>query len=364
MVNERDAFFMRKALRLAERGRGRTSPNPMVGAIVVDREGVIVGRGAHEAAGGPHAEVHALRAAGGRAAGATMYCTLEPCTHVGRTGPCAPLVAAAGIARLVIANEDPNPLAAGGVSFLRERGIEVVTGVLAAEAHRLNAAFFTRVTRHRPFVTMKVALSLDGKIAAGRGMRTPMTGAPANRLVQRERAEVDAIAVGAGTLLADDPVLTARGAYRARPFTRVIYDRDLAAPASARLFSTLDAGPVIIMCSARALAERPSQAKALRAAGAEILPFDGDSMIRDSLAALADRGVSSLVVEGGAELHGAFWDAQLVDRVQVFVADRVLGSDGIDWLPDAVLSSPRIAARRARPVGRDMLLEGYVHGAH
>ena len=354
---------MRKALCLAERGRATTSPNPMVGALVVDADGVIVGRGAHEAAGAPHAEVHALRDAGHRARGATLYCTLEPCTHAGRTGPCAPLVVAAGIRRVVIATEDPNPVAAGGVSFLKARGIQVTTGVLEATARRLNAPFFTRITARRPFVTMKVAMSLDGRIAAGQGERTALTGAPANRLVHRERAEIDAIAVGAGTLLTDDPVLTARGAYRARPLIRVVYDRELTVPASARLFSTLGAGPVIIVCTARGRAASAPRAGALRATGVQILSTAREDALRESLEALAVRGVSSMVVEGGAELHRAFWDAGLVDRVQIYVTERVLGDGGVPWIPGAVMAATDPGSRTARPVGRDTLLEGYVHRA-
>ena len=359
----RDAFFMRQALRLAERGRATTSPNPMVGALVVDPEGVIVGRGAHQAAGAPHAEVHALRDAGARARGATLYCTLEPCTHVGRTAACAPVVAAAGISRVVVASEDPNPVAAGGVSFLRGRGIDVTTGVLETEARRLNAPFLTRVTRGRPFVTMKVAMSLDGKIAAAPGQRTTLTGAAANRLVHRERAEIDAIAIGRGTLLADDPVLTARGAFRARPLIRIVYARQLDVPSSARLFSTLNIGPVIIVCTARALGENERRAGVLRAAGVEILSTAGADVLGESLTTLASRGVSSMMVEGGAELHRAFWEAALVDRVQIYVTQQVLGAGGVPWIPESVMSSIRMVCRTARPVGDDTLLEGYVHGA-
>ena len=359
-----DGFFMRKALRLAERGRGRTSPNPMVGALVVDADGVIVGRGAHEFAGGPHAEVIAMRDAGARAKGATLYCTLEPCNHVGRTGPCAPLVADAGVSRVVIAADDPNPVAAGGSAFLRSRGIDVASGVLADEALRLNAPFVTRVTAGRPFVTMKIAVSLDGRIAEGRDMRTSLTGAAANRLVHLERAEVDAIAVGVGTVLTDDPVLTARGAYRSLPFVRVLYDRSLAVRPSARVFSTLEAGPVIIVCTARAIEEHPAGAAALRAAGAELVSVAGEDNIRQSLQELGRRGISSIVVEGGARLHQAFWDAGVVDRVQMYVTDHVLGDGGVNWLQAPVLSSARITRRTARPLGSDILLEGYVHGAH
>ncbi len=359
-----DAFYMRKALQLAERGRATTSPNPMVGALVVDSGGVIVGRGSHEAAGGPHAEVLALRDAGPRARGATLYCTLEPCCHTGRTGPCAPVVADAGIKRLVIATEDPNPAAAGGAAWLRARGLDVVGGVLADDAYRLNAPFFTRVRLGRPYVTMKVALSLDGKIAAAPGVRTPITGPEAARLVHRDRAEVDAIAVGSGTVLADDPQLTARGAFRRRPLIRVIYDRRLRTPPGARLFRTLDAGPVIIVCTAQSLEDAAARADELRARGAEFLVVDDRFGVRSSLEALSARGMSSLVVEGGRLLHAAFWDENVVDRVQIYVGSRVLGEAGVPWLERPVLSSVRIADRRAFPVGEgDTLLEGHVYGS-
>jgi diaminohydroxyphosphoribosylaminopyrimidine deaminase/5-amino-6-(5-phosphoribosylamino)uracil reductase len=352
---------MRQALQLAERGRGRTSPNPMVGALVVDGEGVIVGRGAHAYAGGPHAEVHALRDAGPRARGATLYCTLEPCTHSGRTGPCAPLVAGAGIERIVVATEDPSPVAGGGLQYLRERGVQVIAGVLGVEAARLNEGFFTRLQQGRPFVTMKIALSLDGKVSAGAGVGTALTGPAANRFVHRERAEVDAIAVGSGTVLADDPLLTARVAYRERPLMRVIYDRGLRTPPSARLFSTLALGPVIIMSTPQAVETMPARAGALKTAGATIEVADS---LEQSLRALGGQGISSLIVEGGPSLHRAFWDADLVDRVQIFVAPCTIGTAGVPWLSEPVMSSPRLAARRAQPVGDDVVLEGYVHRAH
>lgn len=361
MSPDRDAFFMRKALALAERGRGHTSPNPMVGAVAVDAEGVIVGRGAHEGAGGPHAEVHALADAGERAMGATLYCTLEPCAHIGRTGPCAPRIVDAGIARVVVACEDPNPVARGGNELLRERGLQVTSGVLADAAARLNAPFFTLVRRGRPFTTMKVAISRDGMVSAGPGVRTALTGAAANRLVHRERAEVDAVAVGSGTILADDPFLTPRVAYRQRPLTRVIYDSRLRTPPVARLFSTLLAGPVIIMSNSDAVAAHPHRAAALQAAGAIIQMVDSSSPIAASVQALGVTGISSLVVEGGPALHRAFWDADLVDRVQVIVTSRTIGATGIPWLGEPVMSSPRVAWRESRRFGDDVVLEGYVH---
>jgi diaminohydroxyphosphoribosylaminopyrimidine deaminase/5-amino-6-(5-phosphoribosylamino)uracil reductase len=361
MSVDRDTFFMRKALFVAERGRGRTSPNPMVGAVVVDADGVIVGRGAHEFAGGPHAEMHALQDAGTRARGATLYCTLEPCTHVGRTGPCAPLVAGAGVSRVVLAVDDPNPIASGGNAYLRAHGLEVTSGVLHDEAVRLNAGFLTRVQRGRPFITMKVAVSRDGKVSAGAGLRTALTGPAANRMIHRERAEVDAIAAGSGTVLADDPLLTPRGAYRHRPLTRVIYDSRLRTPTTARLFSTLPLGPVIIITAPHEIEAAPERARALEAAGATIEVVGGATPLEASLAALADRGISSMVVEGGPVLHRTFWDADLVDRVQIYMTPRTIGETGVPWLAEPVMESRRIVERHSRRVGDDVLLEGYVH---
>jgi diaminohydroxyphosphoribosylaminopyrimidine deaminase / 5-amino-6-(5-phosphoribosylamino)uracil reductase len=359
-----DQDFMARALFLAERGRGRTSPNPMVGAVVVDAEGVVVGRGAHEFAGSPHAEVHALKDAGDRARGATLYCTLEPCSHVGRTGPCAPLVADAGIARAVIAIEDPNPLVNGaGLAHLRKRGVQVVTGVLRDEARRLNGPFWSVMLRRRPFVTIKVALSRDGRLAAASGIRTALTGAASNRLVHRDRAEVDAIGVGSGTLLSDDPTLTARGAFRQRPLTRVVFDSRLRTPPSAKLLSTLAAGPVIIMSTSSAVEADAGRAGALRDAGADIILTDHRDGLRGSLEELARRGVCSLIVEGGAALHRAFWDASLVDRVQMFMTPHVLGARGLPWLPFSVVYNGEMSDVTAITVGDDVLVEGYVHGS-
>lgn len=360
-MNDRDAFFMRQALQLAERGRGRTSPNPMVGALVVDPDGVIVGRGAHESAGGPHAEVHALRDAGPLARGATLYCTLEPCSHHGRTGPCAPLVAGAGVARVVIATEDPNPVAAGGLALLRSRGIEVRVGVLEADARRLNLPFFTAVRYGRPFVTAKVAMSLDGCVAAEAGRPVRLTAAPADRLVHRQRAEVDAVAVGSGTVLADDPALTPRGAYRSRPLTRVIFDRRLRTARTARVLRTLAVGPVIIVASETAPSDAVGE---FEAAGVTVMPAAPGSSLVDVLRRLGALGITSMIVEGGPQVHRAFWDADLVDRVQIFVTDHTIGARGIPWLESRIMSSDRIGERSAVPVGPDVLLEGYVHRPH
>lgn len=357
-----DAEFMARALALAERGRGRTSPNPMVGALVVDFEGVIVGRGAHEVAGGPHAEVYALEDAGERARGATLYCTLEPCSSTGRTGPCAPLVTKAGIARAVIAVEDPNPrVGGGGLAHLREHGVDVTIGVLRDEAAALNRPFFSVMRYGRPFVTMKIALSRDGCIAAAPGARTALTGPSANRLIHRERAEVDAVAIGSGTLLADDPLLTPRGAFRYRPLTRVVFDSRLRTPPSAKLLSTRAAGPVIIVSTPQATARVPERVRALLDAGAQIELVAEERPLADALRRLAGLGITSMVVEGGAGLHRAFWEAGLVDRLEVFQTPRVLGPRAVPWLPYRVLDSDRIAHQSTRVLGEDMLIEAYVY---
>jgi diaminohydroxyphosphoribosylaminopyrimidine deaminase/5-amino-6-(5-phosphoribosylamino)uracil reductase len=366
-----DARLMRKAVLLAERGRGTTSPNPMVGALVVDREGVIVGRGAHLVAGGPHAEVVALEDAGSRARGATLYCTLEPCAHTGRTGPCAPLVALAGIRRAVVAMDDPNPLVNGrGLAHLRERGIDVAVGVEREAAARQNAAFLKGIREQRPYVILKVALGVDGCVAAPGGQRTALTGPIANRRVQRQRAEVDAIAVGSGTILADDPLLTARGAYRARTFTRVIFDRRLRTPASARVLSTVEQGPVIVVCGRRSERAAPERASALIAAGARLLVPDDDDL-PSACRALYGIGVTSLVLEGGPELHRAALAADIVDAAHLYITPRRVGPGGVRWLDAGRIAWDTLTERHARWLGDDVLVEAQlkvlradVHGNH
>ena len=356
-----DSHYMRKALALAERGRGTTSPNPMVGALVVDADGVIVGRGAHRVAGGPHAEVIALEDAGPRARGATLYCTLEPCAHTGRTGPCAPLVSAAGIARAVIAMEDPNPRVDGrGLSHLRDRGIAVTVGVEKPRAVEQNAVFLTNVRERRPYVILKAALSADGKLAAGPGVRTYLTGATANRRIHRQRAEVDAIAVGSGTILADDPLLTARGAYRGRPLTRIVFDRRLQTPPGARVLSTVAAGPVIIVSTSAGCADKRSEVSALTAAGARVLQAPGPGLA-NALPALYESGITSIVLEGGAALHRAALDEGLVDAVHLYIAPPLLGDGAVDWIGGGHIAWDSLRQRHATWLDDVILVEGYVH---
>ena len=351
--------MMRKALALAERGRGHTTPNPMVGALVVDDDGVIVGRGAHQQAGGPHAEVIALADAGPRARGATLYCTLEPCSHTGRTPPCAPLVGSAGIRRAVIALEDPNPLVnGGGLRHLRDRGIETVVGVEREAAERQNAVFLTNIRARRPHVTVKAAVSADGCLGKP-GARVQLTSSAANRRVHRQRAEIDAIGIGSGTLLADDPVLTARGAYRGRPLTRVVFDRRFRTPLSARLLTTAEVGPIIIASSERAVAADAGRARALEAAGVKVLSLREDDF-GTALRALGDDGISSLVLEGGGVLHRAALAAGVVDVFQLYIVPRTLGPDGVRWLGERSLAWEALRDRRAAWLGPDLFVEGLV----
>src|SRR3954454_7923644 len=312
-----EAAFRERALFHAARGAGRTSPNPLVGAVVVSDEGVVLGQGFHQRAGEPHAEVHALEAAGSRARGATLFSTLEPCCHHGRTGPCVRRIVEAGIARVVAAVEDPNPAVHGrGFEYLRAHGVAVEVGLGADQSIALNRPFFMLMREGRPFVVLKAATSLDGRIAAAPGRRTFLTSEPANRHAHRVRAEIDAIGVGSGTILADDPDLTARGAFRERPLVRVVFDRRLRTPPGARVLSTPEAGPVIIVTSV-AGAERTAAREALEARGAQIEIASGPTF-RETLERLASRDIGSLLLEGGGGVHAAAWDEELVDYVRLY----------------------------------------------
>ena len=355
-----DSDYMARALFHAARGRGRTSPNPMVGAVIVSTDGVVVGEGFHARAGAPHAEVNALIMAGSRARGATLYCSLEPCCHTGRTGPCVARIADAGITRVVAAVQDPNPLVCGrGFEFLESRGIRVDVGTGRAAAVLLNQPFFMLMHEGRPFVTLKAALSADGCIAEAPGRRTALTSDVANRHAQRIRAEIDAIGVGVGTILADDPLLTPRGSYRELPLIRVIFDRRLRTPPDARVLSTLNAGPVMIVTVAEA-ASRAEVRGPLEAAGADIVVTDGT--IRSGLQALGARGVTSLLLEGGAAVQEAAWAEHVVDYVRLYVTPRSLGPGALKFLNGRRFSTMDLIERRVEPLGPDVLMEGYVHG--
>jgi diaminohydroxyphosphoribosylaminopyrimidine deaminase/5-amino-6-(5-phosphoribosylamino)uracil reductase len=354
-----DLRFMRRAIALAWQGWGRTTPNPLVGACVVTADGIVVGQGAHERAGEAHAEVHALDEAGDLARGATLYCTLEPCAHTGRTGPCAQRIIDAGITRVVAAMADPFPLVHGrGFEMLRAHGVHVDIGIGRDAAVRLNQPFLTAVRDQRPFVILKSAASQDGYIAAGPGERTPITSAPALRHAQFTRAWVDAIAVGSETVLVDDPLLTAREVYRERPLVRVIFDRRLRTRPEAKLFTTLAAGPVIIL-TGPGVEQRPA-ARALVDAGARLLT-PATPGVEPALRLLPDLGVQSLLLEGGGVLQSAFWDEGLVDYVQLYEAPMPLGPNGVPRPRRSSLLEDDLIDRRVTQLGPDVLTEGYVH---
>jgi diaminohydroxyphosphoribosylaminopyrimidine deaminase / 5-amino-6-(5-phosphoribosylamino)uracil reductase len=359
-----DARWMRRALEHARRGLGRTTPNPLVGACIVSPEGVVVGQGAHERAGEPHAEVHALEEAGDAARGATLYCTLEPCSHTGRTGPCTERIIAAGIRRVVAAMEDPFPMVRGrGFAALRAHGIEVDVGVEYDAAVRLNQPFLTTIREGRPWIVLKAATSLDGRIAAGAGQRTLLTSGPALRHAQYVRAHVDAIGVGSETVLVDNPLLTPREVYRERPLVRVVFDRRLRTPANARLFSTLSAGPVIILTSADVIGSARERAMALEKAGATLITVNKGG-VGDALRELPTFGVQSLLLEGGAAVHAAAWDEDVVDYVHLYVAPIRLGSTGVALLDGRAFTTSELFEQRTEQLGPDLLIEGYVHRPH
>jgi diaminohydroxyphosphoribosylaminopyrimidine deaminase/5-amino-6-(5-phosphoribosylamino)uracil reductase len=355
---------MRRALALAARGRGTTRPNPVVGAVVA-RGGRVLAEGFHLRAGLPHAEVNALaRLPAGRARGATLYVNLEPCCHTGRTGPCTEAILAAGVARVVVGCRDPNPVVDGrGVERLRRAGVRVDVGCLEAESRAANRAFAIWARERRPLVTLKAAASLDGFIADGkpRGKRAPawITGPAARRAAHELRAAHDAVLVGSGTVLADDPQLTVRlpGARRgAMAPVRVVLDGRLRTPVDARVLSA--AAPTLIFTARGAPARR---ARALRAAGAEVVELAagrGPLPLAAVLRALAARDIQAVLVEGGAAVHGAFVAAGLADAVALFVAPRLLGG-GVPiaaGLGRGLGRALDLAALEARQVGPDLLL--------
>jgi len=356
-----DADFMRRALFHAARAEGVTTPNPMVGAIIVSPDGVVVGQGRHPRAGEPHAEVFALQDAGERARGATMYVNLEPCCHTGRTGPCTKRIIAAGITRVVAAMTDPNPLVSGkGIAELREHGIEVDVGVMGGEAARLNRAFTIVQTQGRPMVIAKAAISADRKIAAAPGVRTRITSAEANRRTQRLRAAVDAIGIGSQTLLVDDPLLTVQDCYREKPLLRVIFDRRLRTPSTARIFSTLASGPVIIVTASASPGRYPDNAAALASAGATLVEGAGD--ILKDLRSLLRFDISTILLEGGAVLQAAAWRAGVIDRLHLITAPMTLGDGGVKLFDGVDVPMTELIPVRVDRLGPDTWMEADVHG--
>ncbi len=354
-----DRHYMARALALAVRGLGRTHPNPPVGAVVV-RRGKIIGEGFHRKAGTAHAEIVALRAAGRRAAGATLYVTLEPCTHFGRTPPCLDSVLAARVARVVIGIRDPNPRVRGrGIAALEKAGVAVTVGTLAAECREVTAGYLSWMERGRPLVVLKLAASLDGRIATASGAARWITGAAARRRAHELRNRLDAIMVGAGTVRTDDPELTCRLRGGRDPI-RVVVTASLGVPRRARLLRSGSGAPTWIVTTTDA----PRRAEAaLARAGASVIRLPGRGRLRVGavLRELGRRGVTSVLVEGGASLAAELIRAGLVDRLVLFLAPILLGGDGIPLVGSLGARHPTTALRlrgmRMERIGQDLVVE-------
>jgi diaminohydroxyphosphoribosylaminopyrimidine deaminase/5-amino-6-(5-phosphoribosylamino)uracil reductase len=358
-----DEKWMKRALRLAEVGKGRTSPNPLVGAVLVKR-GQVVGEGYHARIGESHAEMVALRQAGKKARGAMLYVNLEPCTHYGRTPPCVPEVIKAGVKRVVIGMEDPNPLVNGkGIEALRKVGIDMKIGVLEKECRRLNEAFCKYILKRQPFVVLKVAATLDGKVATRNGDSKWISGEASRRFVHKVRDRVDGVLVGIGTILRDDPLLTARRKEGKEPY-RIVLDSRLRIPEEAKVFEH-SPSEVILTTTEFAPHEKVER---LEKRGVRVLIVDskaGRVDLRQCLTKLAELGVMNLLVEGGSQINGSFLDEGLIDKFHLFLSPRLLGDpralgifggQGVSNLNEAVAVN-EITTKR---IGEDILVEGYL----
>jgi diaminohydroxyphosphoribosylaminopyrimidine deaminase/5-amino-6-(5-phosphoribosylamino)uracil reductase len=362
-----DYGFMRMALDLAGRGAGYVAPNPMVGAVVV-RQGQVVGRGYHQAVGGPHAEVHAIDDAGDRARGATLYVTLEPCNHHGRTPPCTRKILEAGIERVVVAVEDPNPdVAGGGNACLKDHGVQVVCGVCRDQAARLNESFFKYARTKVPFVVLKMAATLDGRIATRTGDARWVTGPESRGRVHALRHAMDAIMVGVGTVLCDDPELTTRlEEGRGVDATRIVLDTHLRMPDTARMLQQASAAETWVVCGPGTAADNRKRLTDQGALVLEAEVADGRIDLSALLRVLGERGVTSLLIEGGAQVAAAALKAGIVDKALFFYAPKILGgSDGVPMCggpgPDKMKDSLPLHRLEVERVGADVLVSGYLH---
>jgi diaminohydroxyphosphoribosylaminopyrimidine deaminase/5-amino-6-(5-phosphoribosylamino)uracil reductase len=326
-AGERDAQHLRRAIELAGTARGMTSPNPLVGAVIVKR-GRVIGEGFHSAAGRPHAEREALAACSEDPAGATMYVSLEPCAHEGRTPPCTDAIVEAGIARVVVASDDPTEKASGrGLGILRDEGVqvEVLNGEVSEAARLINQPFRKHARTGRPLVVMKCAMTLDGKVATSTGDSQWISGEDSRARAHRWRADLDAVVVGIGTALADDPLLTARVEAVARQPSRVVFDSEARLPLDSKLVQSIGEAPLVVICG-RAAPRRATEA--LEAAGAEVIVVSGENegaRVAAALDELGSRGIQSVLLEGGPHLTGAFLDAGEIDAVHAFVAPILAG---------------------------------------
>ncbi len=362
MNTRADLDLMEMAYGLAEKARGRTSPNPCVGAVVT-AGGSIVGWGYHEEAGRPHAEIVALDRAGQRAKGGTIYLTLEPCVHWGRTPPCVDRLLGAGLARAVVSAVDPNPKVNGrGLAALKGSGVELATGLLEERNRRLNESYIKYITRRVPFVTLKAAVTMDGRIAARSGDSRWVSSAEARDYVHLLRGEHDAILVGIGTILSDDPRLTVRHAlWKGKPLVRVVLDPGLRTPAKARILSA----PGVLVFTDRGAPKKKESA--LEAKGAEIVRVPGGPAALDLPAVLGELGkreIASVLVEGGSRVHTSFIEAGLADKLILALSPKLVGGrEAVSFFEGAgvrtMAGAVRISNVRCFPVGGDRMIEGY-----
>ena len=359
-----EVAFVRRALALARRGQGHVEPNPMVGCVLA-RGKRRIAEGYHRRYGGPHAEIDALRRAGGGARGATAYVTLEPCCHFGKTPPCTEALIEAGVGRVVVAMRDPfPPVAGGGIRRLRRAGVRVDVGLCRDEAAQVNAPYLTLLGQRRPYVILKWAQSIDGKIATRTGDSRWISGPASRRLVHRLRARVDAVMVGIGTVLADDPLLTARGVPLRRTATRVVLDTHLRLPKQCQLVATAEQAALLVMTSRRALRDRRRHADELRRRGVVLEACRvrrGRLDVADVLRRLGQRRMTNLLVEGGGRVLAELLDRRLADETYVFIAPRLIGGQGaVAAYPgrgaERVDDGPQIRGVRTSRLGTDTLI--------
>ncbi len=364
-----DERFMNLAIRLALKGQGKVSPNPMVGAVIV-KQGKIVGRGFHHRSGRPHAEINALRQAGRRAKGATLYVTLEPCCSFGKTPPCADAIIKSGIKQVVIASRDQNPLNKGGIAILKKKGLKVKTGVLRQKARDLNESYFKFITQQSPFVVVKIAETLDGKIATASGNSKWITSPPARRYSHRLRGQTDAILVGINTILRDNPLLTTRYPFSATSPVKIIVDSKSKLPLNAKILSRMSPAQTIVATTRFA---DKSKIKALQDKGVHVITdlparraknFKERLSLKSLMKRLAKLNITSVLIEGGGEIIASALEEKIVDKLLIFIAPKIIGGEeavtsvegrGINRINQAI----RIRGLKIKKIGQDILIEGY-----
>ncbi len=360
-----DEKYMRRALELARKGWGFTNPNPMVGAVLV-KDGKIVGEGFHKAAGQAHAEVDAIKNAGEEAAGSELYVNLEPCSHYGRTPPCVNAIIEARIKKVVVAMEDPNPLVSGeGIRILKKAGIEVEAGVLEKEARKLNEVFIKNITTHMPFIAIKAAMSIDGKVATATGESRWISSSKSREYVHYLRTGYDGIMVGINTVLKDDPLLTSRlGDFPKKNPVRIVVDSEAKIPLEAKMLKDIASAPVIVATTSRASEKKLEE---LKARGVEVKILEdcrGKVDLYKLVRKLAQEGITSILVEGGGTLNWSLLEARLVDKILIFLAPKIIGGRNAPTPVDGkgitkVQSSIKVSEINITHFENDILIEGY-----